>query len=182
MKISSVGIFCGSAIGNRPGYLACAQKVGTFLAKSKRNLVYGGGNVGLMGAVADAALSAGGTVIGVIPQSLVEREVAQLNLTQLHIVQTMHERKALMAKHSDAFIALPGGFGTFDEICEMITWNQLAIHKKPCGFLDVENYYAPLKQLVENGCQEGFIRSANAERLVFSDNIQSLLERFEMLA
>ena len=153
-----VCVFCGSARGARPEYQEAAQAVGTLLAERGLGLVYGGGNVGLMGAVADAALAAGGEVTGVIPESLVGWEVAHTRLTELRVVGSMHERKALMADLSDAFLALPGGFGTFEEFCEVLTWSQLGIHAKPCGLLNVAGYYGPLLGLFDHAVREGFLR------------------------
>src|SRR5687768_1535075 len=126
-------VFCGSSPGNRPEYLAAAQKLGKFLAEKRIGLVYGGASIGLMGALADSVLAAGGEAIGVIPHDLARKEVAHAGLTELRVVNSMHERKAMMEKLSDAFIALPGGYGTFEEFCEILTWAQLGLHRKPCG-------------------------------------------------
>ena len=133
-------VFCGSSPGARPAYTAAARALATYLAEKKVSLVYGGSNAGLMGVLADTALASGGEVIGVIPQSFVEREVAHTGLSDLRVVASMHERKALMAELSDAFIALPGGFGTLEEFCEILTWTQLGLQSKPAGLLNVENY------------------------------------------
>lgn len=142
-------------------------------------LVYGGGNIGLMGAAADAALEAGGQVIGVIPEFLKAREVAHLGLTQLHVTQSMHERKALMAELSDAFVALPGGFGTLDELFEIVTWAQLSVHAKPIGLLDVEGFFQPLLQMVRHMAEQGFIRPAHLELFCQADDVPTLLTRIE---
>jgi len=154
-------VFCGSSAGTNPVYRAAARELGTALAAANIELVYGGGHVGLMGAVADAVLAAGGTVIGVIPRTLAEREVAHLGLTQLHVVESMHERKALMADLSDGFVALPGGFGTFEEFCEAVTWVQLGIQTKPCVLLDVNGYYEPLIAMFDRAVEDGFVNMKN---------------------
>lgn len=154
-------VFCGSSAGTNPVYRAAATELGTALAAANIELVYGGGHVGLMGAVADAVLAAGGTVIGVIPRTLAEREVAHLGLTQLHVVESMHERKALMADLSDGFVALPGGFGTFEEFCEAVTWVQLGIQTKPCVLLDVNGYYEPLIAMFDRAVEDGFVNMRN---------------------
>ena len=154
-------VFCGSSAGTNPVYRAAATELGTALAAANIELVYGGGHVGLMGAVADAVLASGGTVIGVIPRTLAEREVAHLGLTQLHVVESMHERKALMADLSDGFVALPGGFGTFEEFCEAVTWVQLGIQTKPCVLLDVNGYYEPLIAMFDRAVEDGFVNMKN---------------------
>ena len=135
-----VCVFCGSSIGAKPAYAEAARNMGRLIAERRIGLVYGGGNVGLMGVIADAALEAGGEVIGVIPLALADREIAHTGLTQLHIVDSMHTRKAMMAELSDAFIAMPGGVGTFEELFEAITWTQLGLHRKPCGLLNVDGF------------------------------------------
>ena len=137
-------VFCGSSSGSRPEYRTAAEDMGAELVRSNIGLVYGGGNVGLMGVLADTVLRAGGEAVGVIPQNLMAREVGHNGLTKLHVVRSMHERKALMADLSDAFVALPGGFGTLEEFCEAVTWTQLGLHAKPCGVLNVLAYYTPL--------------------------------------
>ena len=154
-------VFCGSSAGTNPVYRAAATELGTALAAANIELVYGGGHVGLMGAVADAVLAAGGTVIGVIPRALAEREVAHSGLTKLHVVESMHERKALMADLSDGFVALPGGFGTFEEFCEAVTWVQLGIQAKPCVLLDVNGYYEPLIAMFDRAVEDGFVNMRN---------------------
>ena len=147
-------VFCGSNKGAKPAYIEAAKSLGKVLVKKNIGLIYGGGKVGLMGVIADEVLASGGEVIGVIPQSLVNREVAHQNVTQMHIVNSMHERKALMADLSDGFMALPGGMGTFDEFCEILTWAQLGIHQKPCGILNVENYFTPLLAMFDHAMRE----------------------------
>lgn len=160
MELRRVCVFCGSSVGARPDYADAARALGAALADRGIGLVYGGAHVGLMGVVADACLAAGGTVTGVIPGSLVDAEVAHTALDDLRIVGTMHERKALMADLADGFVALPGGFGTFDESCEVVTWSQLGLHPrpKPCGLLDVAGFYAPLVDLFDAAAGQGFIR------------------------
>ena len=170
-------VFCGSNLGTSPVYRDAAVVMGKLLANRGIELVYGGGNIGLMGVLADAALESGGRVIGVIPESLMAKEVGHARLTELRIVKSMHERKALMADLSDGFIAMPGGFGTFEEFCEIVTWAQLGIHAKPCGLLNVEGYYDPLLELFDHAVREGFLREGN-RRLVMEDpDPQSLLEK-----
>jgi uncharacterized protein (TIGR00730 family) len=150
-------VFCGSKKGNRPEYEQAARDVGRLFAERKIGLVYGGGHIGLMGVAADVALQAGGEVIGVIPHSMVERELAHERLTELHIVETMHQRKALMADKADAFLALPGGFGTMEELFEVVSWRQLKMHAKPIGLLNVAGFYDPLVAWIETAFREGFI-------------------------
>ncbi len=151
-------IFAGSSAGVRPEYSATAADLGTVMASRGIELVYGGARVGLMGAVADAVLAGGGRVTGVIPKALVEKEVAHNGLTDLHIVTSMHERKALMADLSDAFIALPGGWGTLDEMFEILTWAQLGLHRKPCGLLNVLGYFDRLLSFLDHTMEQGFVR------------------------
>jgi uncharacterized protein (TIGR00730 family) len=145
-------------------------------------VVYGGGRVGLMGAVADGALGAGGEVVGVIPQELVDRELAHQGLTKLHVVGSLHERKALMAELSDAFVALPGGFGTLDELLEQLTWSQLGLHAKPVGLLDVEEYWRPLVALARHATEEGFVREADLTAIAVADDADGLLDGLGRLA
>lgn len=172
----AVCVFCGSSMGAHPGYADAARALGRELARRDLELVYGAGNIGLMGVVADAALEAGGRVVGVIPRSLVEREVAHTTLTELHIVETMHQRKALMADRSDAFLALPGGFGTLDELFEILTWAQLGIHRKPVGLLNVRGYFDPLLAWVRHSFAEGFIRQKHVELLAVGAGITETLD------
>ena len=156
--MTRVCVFAGSSAGTRPEYLAAATELGRLLAMRGVGLVYGGARVGLMGAVADAVLAGGGQVTGVIPQALVDKEVAHSGLTTLHVVTSMHERKALMADLADGFIALPGGWGTLDEMFEVLTWAQLGLHAKPCGLLNVHGYYDGLLSFLEHSTDEGFVR------------------------
>lgn len=179
-RLASVCVFCGSSSGRRPEYAAAARELGDLLAQRGIRLVYGGGNVGLMGVIADAALAAGGQVIGVIPQHLMAKELGHLGLTELKIVGSMHERKALMADLSDAFIALPGGIGTLEELLEILTWGQLGLHAKPCGLLDVCGYYAPLRQMLTSAAVEGFLRPEHERLLVGSSDPADLLDRLAM--
>ena len=158
-------------------YAEAARGFGAELARRGIGLVYGGGRVGLMGAVADGALSAGGEAIGVIPQELVDRELAHTGLTELHVVGSLHERKALMADLSDAFVALPGGFGTLDELMEQLTWSQLGLHGKPVGLLDVDDYWAPLIQLARHATEEGFVRESDLAAIAVGDDAVLLLDR-----
>lgn len=158
-ELKRVCVFCGSSPGVKPAYAAAAREMGTRLAERGIGVVYGGGKVGLMGVVADAAMAAGGEVIGVIPEGLVAREVGHAGVTELRVVRTMHERKAAMADLSDAFVALPGGFGTWEEYFEVLTWAQLGIHPKPCGLLNVEGYYGPLLAMMDRAAAEGFVRA-----------------------
>jgi uncharacterized protein (TIGR00730 family) len=156
--ISAVTVFCGSRLGASEEYAASAAELGTLLAKSDLRLVYGGAKVGLMGVLADACLAAGGYVIGVMPQALVDKEIAHTGLSELHVVQSMHQRKALMADLADAFIALPGGFGTFEEVLEATTWTQLGLQRKACALLNVRGFYDGLQALITHASEEGFIK------------------------
>ena len=177
MTLQRVCVYCASNDGARPEYLAAARALGTLLAERDLALVYGGGRVGLMGAIADAALAAGGEVIGVIPHALVQREVAHNGLTALHVVDSMHERKSLMAELSDAFIALPGGLGTLEEFFETWTWAQLGVHRKPVGLLDVAQYWQSLVKMLEHAEAEGFLRGTPREWLVMETDAAVLLDR-----
>ena len=171
-----VCVFCGSRNGTRTQYVASARRMGEALARRGIGLVYGGGGIGLMGVLADAALSAGGDVIGVIPQALVAREVAHGGLTDLRVVASMHERKALMAELSDAFVALPGGFGTLEEFCEALTWAQLGIHRKPCGLLNVEGFFDPLLSLFDHAVRERFVSPDHRSLVVVEEDPERLLD------
>lgn len=173
-----VCVFCGSSAGNSPAFTAAARAVGDTIALRGLELVFGGSHVGLMGVVADAVLAGGGKVTGVLPRFMAEKELAHPSLTQLHLVETMHERKQLMAELSDGFIALPGGFGTFEEIFEAITWNQLHLHPHPCGLLNVEGYYDSLLAFLRGATTNGFIRPAHFESLIVATNPDELLTRF----
>ena len=170
-----VCVYCGSNRGARPEYAAAATRLGRLLGERGIGLVYGGGNVGLMGVLADAALAAGAAVTGVIPQTLVDREVAHQGLTEQRIVGSMHERKALMAELGDAFIALPGGLGTLDELFEIWTWSQLGFHAKPCGLLDVAGYFQPLVAFLDRAVAEGFVRRPHRETLCLESDPERLL-------
>jgi len=174
-----VAVYCASNDGARPEYLEQAKAVGTLLAQRGLALVYGGGRVGMMGALADAALAVGGDVIGVMPHGLVQREVAHHKLTALRVVDSMHERKAMIAELADAFITLPGGLGTLEEFFETWTWAQLGVHQKPIGLLDVSGYWAPLLALLDHVDTEGFLRGNPREWLVVSDDASSMLTRLQ---
>jgi len=173
--MKSVCVYCGSNAGARPIYAERAAQLGTRIAREGLALVYGGGNVGLMGIAADAALAAGGEVIGVIPEQLVGWEVAHRGLTRLDVVSNMHERKARMFDLSDAFVALPGGFGTLDEMFEMLTWRQLGLGDKPCAFLDVEGFYAPLIAMMDRMVEERFLHADQRNDLWHGDDLDALL-------
>lgn len=170
-------MFCGSHPGARPSYTAAAATLAGCLVANGIGIVYGGGGVGLMGALADAALAQGGEVIGVIPQSLVDRELAHRRLTNLHVVGTMHERKAMMADLSDAFIAMPGGYGTLDEFCEILTWTQLGLVQKPCGVLNVDGYFDRLLDHFDYSVTEAFVRPEHRAMIITDDNAESLIAR-----
>lgn len=174
-----VCVFCGSSSGHDPAYAEAAAAAGRAIALSGATLIYGGGRVGLMGVVADAALCAGGEVIGVMPRSLVDREIAHGGLHQLHVVETMHDRKTTMSSLSDAFLAFPGGPGTLEEIFEQWTWGQLGIHGKPCGFLSLKGYFEPIAAMVEKMVSEGFLLPRFARMLMFSERIDEILAGFE---
>ncbi len=169
-------VFLGSSDGTSPSFRATATRVAQSLARRGIGIVYGGGRVGCMGALADAALAAGGEVIGVLPRSLEDREVANTALTALHMVSSMHERKALMTSLADAFLALPGGFGTLDELFEALTWRQLGYHDKPCALLDVDGYYASLLAFCDSARQNGFVRHADRAALLSGNDPERLIE------
>lgn len=170
-------VFCGSSSGIRPDYSAIAQQLGTELARRRITLIYGGGRVGLMGALADAALQAGGEVIGVIPQMLLDKEVGHPGLSELRVVETMSQRKWVMGELSDAFLALPGGIGTMDELFEAWTWTQLDIHRKPCGLLNFRGYYDPLIAFLDRAVEEGFLRPRHRAALLAEQDLDRLLEK-----
>lgn len=175
--MKSLAVFCGASTGHNPVYIDAARELGRLLAEQDIALIFGGGKVGIMGAIAEAVLAAGGKAIGVIPRGLVEREVAHANLTEMHVVETMHERKARMAELADAFVALPGGWGTFDEICEILTWNQLGIIAKPCGFLNVNNFYDNLRHMFNTCVHEGFLQAERANNVIWASNANELLNQ-----
>ena len=175
----AVCVYCGSNAGVREDYGVLARALGTEIARREMALVYGGARVGLMGQVADAALAAGGRVVGIIPQSLVDKEIAHAGLTESHIVGSMHERKRMMADLSDGFVALPGGIGTLEEIFEMWTWAQLGYHAKPCALLDTAGYWTGLAAFLDHQVQEGFVRAPHREMLLIDDDPARLLDRME---
>jgi uncharacterized protein (TIGR00730 family) len=174
--IRSICVFCGSSSGVSPAYETAARAFAESLVERNIRLVYGGASVGLMGTIADTALRAGGTVVGVIPRALVDREIAHRGLTELHVVDTMHERKARMADLSDAFVALPGGLGTLEELFEVWTWGMLGLHAKPYGILDVDGYYSPLIRFLDHARDEGFVRPAQRAMLVVETDATRLLD------
>ncbi len=176
-----VCVFCGASSGRLPAYAEAARSFGAAAAARGLGVVYGGGRVGLMGAVADGALSRGGEVIGVIPQELVDRELAHSGLSELRIVGSLHERKAVMAELADGFVALPGGFGTLDELLEQLTWSQLGVHGKPIGLLDVEEYWRPLIGLARHATAEGFVRETDLAAIAVATDAEGLLDRLERL-
>jgi uncharacterized protein (TIGR00730 family) len=180
--LRSLCVFCGSSAGTREVYQQAAQTVGRLLCRRGIELVYGGGRVGLMGLVANACLNEGGRVIGVIPQALADKEVAHTGLTELRIVGSMHERKALMADLSDAFMSLPGGFGTWEEFFEVLTWSQLGIQRKPCGVLNVAGYYDPLLDMADRALSEGFVREVHRDLLLSDADPERLLDRLSSYA
>lgn len=173
-----VCVFCGSSAGNDPAYLEAARAMGRTLAGRGIALVYGGGSVGLMGAVADATLEAGGEVVGVIPRALQLRELAHPGLTTLHVVSSMHERKAKMASLAEGFVALPGGMGTLEELSEILTWAQLGLHARPCGLLDVGGYYDPLIAFLDRAVEQGFVRPEHRRLLLVAAEPAALLDAF----
>jgi uncharacterized protein (TIGR00730 family) len=174
-----IAVYCGSNKGVRPEYVAAAEQLGALLAREKIELVYGGGMVGLMGAVADAALKNGGHVIGVIPEKLVIKEVIHEGLPDQRIVKNMHERKALMAELSDGFIALPGGYGTFEEFFEVLAWSQLGWHQKPFGLLNIAGFYTKLTDFLDHTASEGFIRPKHRELIIVESDVEKILSRLK---
>lgn len=173
----SIAVYCGSRFGDSPAFVDAARELGRLIAQDGSTLVYGGGRVGLMGAVADAALAHGGRVVGVIPQALMDREVGHNGLSEQHVVQTMHERKMLMAERSDAFIALPGGIGTLEELYEMWSWQQLGYHDKPVALLNVDGYYDALLEFTRVSHTRGFVSDAQFRALLVDDRADRLLTR-----
>src|ERR1022692_4680686 len=172
-------VFCGSSQGSRPEYRTAAEEMGRELVRRNVGLVYGGGNVGLMGVIADAVLKAGGEAVGVIPQHIMSREIGHKGLTKLHVVHSMHERKALMADLSDAFVAMPGGFGTLEEFCEVVTWTQLGLHAKPCGILNVRRYYSPLLAMFDHAVEERFLKPENRALVLARESPSELLRALD---
>ncbi|AWM39215.1 LOG family protein YvdD [Gemmata obscuriglobus] len=179
MPLNSVCVFCGSAAGTNPLYAEAARELGAALAGRGLALVYGGGRVGLMGVVASATLAAGGVVVGVIPHSLALKEIAQEDCTELIVVNTMHERKALMADRAGAFVALPGGFGTGDELFEILTWAQLGIHTKPVALLNVNGFFTPLLAWLDHIVSEGLLKQKHRELLLVAETVPELLTKLE---
>ncbi|MEM6665840.1 MAG: TIGR00730 family Rossman fold protein [Pseudomonadota bacterium] len=171
-------VYCGSSAGHDPAFRAAAESMGQHIGTGGHRLVYGGGKVGLMGAVADATLAAGGPVTGIMPQALVDREIAHKGLTDLIVVDSMHTRKTVMAEKSDAFVAMPGGAGTFEEIFEQWTWAQLGIHQKPVGFLNVDGYYDPLLAMIDRAAQAGFMKPEYATMVIVETEPDQLITRF----
>ena len=177
--IGDICVFCGSSAGEDPRYLETATRMGRLLAERGTRLVYGGSRIGLMGRLADAALDGGGEVVGVIPEALVKREVAHPGLTELRVVPSMHARKATMAELSDGFVALPGGLGTLEELCEVLTWGQLGLHRKPCGVLDSNGYFDPLVTMLDQMVREGFLSDSSRAMLLVETEPEALLRRME---
>ncbi len=172
-------VFCGSSPGGRPEYRAATNELASELVRRGIGVVYGGGKVGLMGALADSVLAAGGEVVGVIPEHLMAREIGHPALTKLHVVRSMHERKARMADLSDGFIALPGGFGTLEEFCEVLTWSQLGLHAKPCGILNVLDYYSPFLAMLDHAAHERFLMPENRALVLAQNSPRELLRAME---
>ena len=173
-------VFCGSSPGGREAYARVAAELAGYLVARNIGIVYGGGRRGLMGALADAAMAAGGEVIGIMPRAMVEKEYAHRGISDLRIVGSMHERKARMAELSDAFIALPGGYGTFEEFCEVLTWSQLGLHRKACGILNVEGYFDHLLTFFDHAVAEGFVKPVHREMVISADNPEALV--YKLLA
>jgi len=179
-RMPRICVYCGSNSGGRPIYVEAARELANVLVRHDFELVYGGADKGIMGVIADAVLEQGGKVHGVMPKMLCEKELAHQNLTKLHIVGSMHERKTMMAALSDGFIAMPGGYGTLEEIIEIITWGQLKFHEKPCGLLNVDGYFDHLLAYLNHATAEGFLRIENRKMLLCDDTAAGLVQRFEM--
>lgn len=175
--VRNVCVFCGSSLGTRPIYAQVAQQLGAALADAGVGIVYGGARVGLMGVVADSARQKGGQVVGILPDFLADKEIRHEGLTELLIVGSMHQRKAIMAERADAFVALPGGFGTFEEIFEMLTWTQLGVHGKPCGLLNVEGYFDSFRAQLDRAMLDGFLRKEHREMVIVENTVEPLLAR-----
>jgi uncharacterized protein (TIGR00730 family) len=176
VELKRVCVFCGSSFGSNPRHLEAAERLGARLAAEGIGLVFGGGCIGLMGKLADAVLAGGGEVIGVIPRALVNREVAHMGLTELRVVASMHERKAVMADLADGFVALPGGLGTVEEFCEVITWAQLGIHSKPCALLNVDSYFNPFLSFLDHTVDQGFVDPKSRSLVLVADEPGALLD------
>jgi uncharacterized protein (TIGR00730 family) len=177
-ELKSICVYCGSSPGRLNAYSTAASALAASLVEQNIRLVYGGANVGIMGLLADTVLQLGGEVVGVIPESLVQKEVAHTGLTELHVTQSMHERKTLMAELSDGFIALPGGIGTLEELFEVWTWAQLGFHDKPCGLLNIEGYFDSLALFLDHATDEQFVKQPHRSMLIVESNSKKLLERF----
>lgn len=175
--MNKICIFCGSSVGNTPDYAAAGEKLSRTLVSRGTEIVYGGGKNGLMGVIADTALGLGGRVVGVIPKNLVDREVAHAGLSRLYVTQSMHERKQKMAELSDAFLVLPGGFGTLEELAEVLSWAQIGLHAKPCGFLNVGGYFDHLFAFFDEMVRKGFLRPASRELPIVDSDIEGLLDQ-----
>jgi uncharacterized protein (TIGR00730 family) len=175
--LQRVCVFCGSSAGTRPVYVDAARELARVLTERGTELIYGGSHLGLMGVLADTCLARGGRVTGVIPRALVEKEIAHRGLTKLHVVESMHERKALMADLAEAFIALPGAFGTWEEFCEVLTWSQLGLHRKACALLNVNSYYDPLLAMADRAQEEGFLRDVHRKLVLTDTDPARLLDR-----
>lgn len=173
-------VFCGSSVGSRPSYTAAAKTLGELMARRGIGLVFGGGCIGLMGTIADSVLAHGGEAIGVIPDGLMRREIGHRGVTQLHVVESMHQRKALMADLSDAFIALPGGYGTLEEFAEIVTWSQLGIQQKPCALLNVEGYWDGLLAFLDHAVSEDFVRPENRDLILVASTPEEILEKISL--
>ena len=180
-KIASLCVFCGSSLGLRPCYSEVATELGALLARENIKLVYGGGNVGLMGVVAKSCMDSGGEVIGIIPRALLKKEHGNQEITRLEVVPSMHDRKARMAELADGFVALPGGIGTFEELLEVLTWSQLGIHHKPVAIINVDGYFNPLLTLLDNSLDEGFLRAEHRGLLLVSDRAKTLVQKIREL-
>lgn len=175
--MKNITVFCGSSSGFRPEYAEAAKILARLLVEKNIRLVYGGGNIGLMGVIADEVMRRGGAVVGVIPDSLLKKEVGKREITELHVVDSMHERKAMMAELADGFIAMPGGIGTFEEFFEILTWSQLGFHEKPCGLLNIANYYDGLLALCDHAVGEGFLRSVHRALILDDSDAVALLKK-----
>ena len=178
-QLNAIGVFCGSSSGNHPLYQDAAAQLGAELARRRLTLVFGGGNVGLMRGIADAVMAHGGRAIGIIPRHLVDREIAHRAITELRVVDSMHRRKQEMADLADAFVMMPGGFGSWEEFCEAVTWAQLGLHAKPCGILNTRDYYAPFLALVDRAVSDGFVRQNHLNALIAEQDPAVLLDRRE---